>query len=72
MSAVDTSNISDYSMLDFHAEGNFHPRVIWTKLHNPINTGSSLCAHTQFYSYIHQSLDSDEREKFDILKQKIT
>ena len=72
VSVVDTSNISDYSMIDLNAEENFHPRVIWTRLRNPRNTDSPICIQTKYYSYPHQPLDRDEREKFGRLKQKIT
>jgi len=28
---VDTSNISDYSVINLKGEGDFHPRIIWTR-----------------------------------------
>ncbi|HEV8051768.1 MAG TPA: hypothetical protein VGP47_04675, partial [Parachlamydiaceae bacterium] len=72
VSVVDTSNISDYSMIDLNAEGNFQPRIIWTRLRNPRNMNSPICTQTEYYSYIHQPLARDEREKIERLKQKIT
>ena len=61
VSAVDTSNISDYTFLDIPVKDAL---VIWT-----LGTGGRF--PTTFYSYPNELLDKKEREEFDDLTSRL-
>jgi len=58
VSVVDTSNILDYTMLDFRGRGAFNPRIIYTYQDSQI---------THFYSYILAGLNEAERSELERL-----
>jgi hypothetical protein len=61
---IDTSNIHDYTLLDFKkVTGNFCPRIIWTSLH--------LYRRTEYFSCIFQPLKDEENSEFDQLVNKL-
>lgn len=62
ISIVDVSNIPDYHMLNFKAEGNFRPRIIWTLLNPP---------KTIYKSYVHKAVTPQEESELGELFYKI-
>jgi hypothetical protein len=63
--AVDTSNISDYILIDIKGgKEDFHPRIIWTCVSPQIKA-------TTYFSYIHTALTDQERVEFDDLLGKL-
>ncbi|GEM_PF-4716097 len=63
ISVVDTSNIVDYTILDFQGSpNNFRARVIHTVV--------GMCK-TNYYSYIYLPLSSKEKKEFEDLAEKI-
>ena len=55
---IDVSNIPDYIFLNFQAEENFHPRIIWTD-QDPKNT--------KYYSCEHETASEQTKQKIDQL-----
>ncbi len=56
VSLVDVSNIPDYALIDLRGCEPFSPVVIWTRYPS--------CQSTQYYSYIHESINDQERLEF--------
>ena len=56
ITAIDSSNICDYTLLDFQLKENSRPLAIWTKLHPD---------YTSYESDFFDPLDNLQREEFD-------
>jgi hypothetical protein len=68
ISVIDTSNICDYSFLNFETDSNSCPRVIWTV---------QKARQASYYSFVHDlhNMSNEEKTEFDealdVLKQSL-
>jgi hypothetical protein len=62
VSVLDTSNICDYACINPQGTGNFRPRVVWTTQSPRV---------TDYFSYVHKTLNDQERIEFDELVKTI-
>lgn len=67
ISAVDASNIHNYSIIDLKCSPS-QPRIIWTSLQRVENRSmTSYIYQTVYHSYVHQELDKEQRQEMDHL-----